>query len=196
MRLAFDGQQAHLTGSVRTLQDRLTVETAVRDLVRAPTPLSASLGLRLNPVSAVRNEIEVAPYPPGWLLLAATGTHARLLGTAANDYEARDLARSVQENWSTQGGMAEGTPDTDGESHDEAINVTATLRGVPAPQPTTQAHLARIGQPWQEISLNKTDAALLTEARALGVTTTEWQNQILPALRGLRDTMKQQLNNG
>jgi hypothetical protein len=63
-----------LSGAVRTAQDRSTLEQAVSELVRAPTPLAASLGLRLNPVSAVHNEIEVAPLPPGWLLLAATGT--------------------------------------------------------------------------------------------------------------------------
>ena len=192
LRLAFDGQQAHLSGSVRTIQDRLTIETTMRDLVRAPTPLSASLGLRLNPVCAVQNEIEVAPYPPGWMLLAATGTRARLLGTAANDYEARDLARSLQESWSVKGGIAEGMLGTDGENHDEAANVAATLRGVPAPQPTVQAHLARIGQPWREISLQQADEALLAEAGALGVSESEWRHRILPALQELRDSLQQQ----
>lgn len=192
LRLAFDGQQARLTGSVRTLQDRRTIETAVRDLVRAPTPLTSGLGLRLNPVSSVQNEIEVAPYPPGWLLLAATGTRARLLGTAANDYEARDLARSVQESWSVKGGVAEGTLGTDGENHDEAANVAATLRGVPTPQPTAQAHLARIGQPWREISLKQSDEALQAEASALGVSASEWRQHISPALQELRDALQQQ----
>ncbi|MDZ4405448.1 hypothetical protein [Prosthecobacter sp.] len=192
LHLAFDGQQAHLTGSVRTIQDRLTIEAAVRDLVSAPTPLTGCLGQRLNPVSAVINEVEVAPYPPGWLLLAATGIRARLLGTAANDYEARDLAHSVQESWSAKGGMAEGTPGTDGDNHDEVANVSTTLRGVPPPQPTAQAHLARIGQPWQEMSLSKTDEALLAEARTLGVSESEWRQNVLPVLRELRGTLKQQ----
>ena len=192
LHLAFDGQQAQLSGSVRTRQDRLTIEAAVRDLVRAPAPWTASLGLRLNPVSAVHSVIEVAPYPSGWLLLAATGAQARLLGTAASDYEARDLARSVQESWSTKGGVAEGTPGTDGENHDEAANVAATLRAVPSPQQTAQAHLARIGQPWQEISLLKSDDALLAEAHALGVSAAEWQQHLLPALRELREALQQQ----
>jgi hypothetical protein len=151
MQLVFDGQQARLTGSVRTPQDRHLVETAVRDLVRVPTPLTGSLGLRLNPVSHVLNEIEVSPYPPGWLLLAATDTRARLLGAAANDYEARDLARSVQAGWGAKGGSAEGTPDIDRENHDEAASVSATLRGMPEPRHTAQAFLARIGQPWKEL---------------------------------------------
>ncbi len=192
LRLVFDGQQAHLSGSVRTIQDRLIIEAAVQDLVRAPTPLTGGLGMRLNPVSNVLNEIEIAPYPPGWMLLAAAGTRARLLGTAASEYEARDLARSVQESWSSKGGMVEGSPGTDADTHDEAANVSATLRGVPSPQPAAQAHLARIGQPWRELSLAKTDDALLAEASALGVSESEWRQHLLPALRELRGTLKQQ----
>ncbi len=192
LHLAFDGQQAQLSGSVRTLQDRSAIEAAVQDLVRAPVPWSAGLGRHLNPVSSVHSEIEVVPYPPGWLLLAANGAHARLLGTAANAYEARDLARSVQESWSEQGGMTEGMPDADTDSHDEAANVSATLRAVPAPQPTAQAYLARIGQSWKDLALNKTDTELLAEARALGVSEAEWEQHVLPALHELRDTLQQQ----
>jgi osmotically-inducible protein OsmY len=192
MQLVFDGQQARLTGSVRTPQDRHLVETAVRDLVRVPTPLTGSLGLRLNPVSHVLNEIEVSPYPPGWLLLAATDTRARLLGAAANDYEARDLARGVQADWGAKGGSAEGTPDIDRDNHDEAASVSATLRGMPEPRQTAQAFLARIGQPWKELTLTQTDTELLNEARALGVSDADWQSHVLPALHQLRETFQQQ----
>lgn len=192
LRLAFDGQQARLSGSVRTVQDRSAIETAVRDLVRAPVPLSAGLGMRLNPVSGVRSEIEVVPYPTGWLLLAANGAQARLLGTAANAYEARDLARSVQESWSAQGGTAEGLPDTDTDNHDEAANVFATLRTVPAPQSTALVYLARIGQSWKELALTQTDEELMAEARVLGVNDAEWEKHVLPTLRKLRDTLQQQ----
>ncbi|MDB6005816.1 MAG: hypothetical protein JWR15_2803 [Prosthecobacter sp.] len=192
LRLAFDGQQARLSGSVRTLDDRSAIEMTVRELVRTPAPFSGGLGMRLNPVSAVHSEIEVVPYPPGWLLLAANGTHARLLGTAANAYEARDLARSVQESWSGQGGMGEGLPGIDTDNHDEAANVSATLRAVPAPQSTAEAYLARIGQSWKELALNQTDEELLAEARLQGVSITEWQQHVLPALHELRDALQKQ----
>ncbi len=192
LHLVFDGQQAHLTGSVRTPQDRSLIETALHEQVRVPTPLSAFLGRHLNPVSSVQNELEVVPFPPGWLLLAAKGDHARLLGTAANDFEARDLAHSVQENWSTRGGTTEGLPGTDAVQHDEAASVSATLRTLPAPQSSVQASLTRIGQSWKELTLSKSDADLLTEARALGVSEAEWQQQVLPVLRELRSTLQQQ----
>ncbi len=188
----FDGQLAHLLGSVRTIQDRLVVEATVRDFARAPTPLSASLGLRLNPVSNVSNELEVDPYPAGWMLLAAKGVNAQLLGTAANEYEARDLSRSVQESWGAQGGAVEGTLGTDAENHDEAANVSATLHAVPAPKIIAQAYLTRIGQSWKQISLQHPENVLQAEARALGVSDAEWERQVLPILRDLRSTLQQQ----
>ena len=192
LQLVFDGQQARLIGSVRTPQDRSLIESTVRDLVRLPAPLSSSLGRGLNPVSGVQSELEVVPFPPGWMLLAANGEHARLLGTAANAYEARDLARSVQEKWRTRGGLSEGMPGTDAENYDEAASVAATLRTVPAPPSGVQAYLARIGQSWKELALDQSDTELLAEARRLGVSETEWQKQVLPALQELRDTQQQQ----
>jgi hypothetical protein len=192
LHLAFDGQQARLTGSVRTLQDRSLIEAAVQEQVSAPVPLSASLGRSLNPVISVQSEIEVTPNPPGWLLLAANGTHAHLLGTAANAYEARDLTRSVQESWSAQGGTSEGAPGIDPDSHDEAAQVSATLRAVPAPQSTAQAYLARIGQAWQDLALTQTDAELLATAQTLGVSADEWREQVRPVLEKLRAVLRQQ----
>lgn len=192
LRLVFDGQQARLTGSVRTQEDRRLVENTVRDRVRLPAPFSASLGLHLNPVSAVQSEVEVIPSPPGWMLLAADGDHARLLGTAANALEARDLAHSVQEAWSIRGGMSEGMPGTDAANHDEAASVATTLRTMPSPQTSVQAYLARIGQSWQELTLSQSDTALLAEARALGVSDAEWENQVRPALDVLRATQQRQ----
>lgn len=192
LHLVFDGLQARLTGSMRTQEDRSRVENTVRDLVRLPAPLSAGLGRQLNPVSAVQSEIEVIPSPPGWMLLAADGAHARLLGTAANALEARDLAHSVQEAWGIRGGVSEGLPGTDAENHDEAASVTTTLRSVPAPQSSVQAYLARIGQAWQELALNQSDTELRAEARAQGVSDAEWETQVRPALDALRATLQRQ----
>jgi osmotically-inducible protein OsmY len=192
VKLVFQGQQAHLSGAVRTAQDRSTLEQAVSELVRAPTPLAASLGLRLNPVSAVHNEIEVAPLPPGWLLLAATGPQARLLGAAASEHEARDLARSVQENWGTRGGVVRGVPQIDAEYRDEAASVSTTLRGLPPPQNSAQTLLARIGQPWKTLRPDESDTALLAEARLQGVTEVEWREHVLPALQEVRAAARAQ----
>lgn len=192
LQLVFTGQQARLTGSVRTVQDRSLIETTVVNRVRVPAALSFGLGRHLNPVSAVQNEVEVIPSPPGWMLLAADGAHARLLGTAASACEARDLAHSVQESWSTRGGMSEGMPGADAENHDEAASVSTTLRTVPAPQSSVQAYLARIGQSWQELALSQPDSELLSQARTLGVSEDEWRHQVRPALDRLRASQERQ----
>jgi len=189
---SFDGLQARLTGKVRAAHDRLILENTLLDHVRAPTPLTSSLGMRLNPVSTVLGEIEVVPFPAGWMLLAATGAEARLLGTAANPYEARDLARSVQESWSVKGGALSGTPGADAAKHDEAANTSATLRGVPAPRQTAQAQIARIGQPWMELMLEKDDAALFAQANATGVSESEWREHVLPVIQDLRSELQRQ----
>lgn len=192
LQVAFDGQQAVLTGKVRTHDDLHAVEQAVRDLVRAPAPLAASLGRQLNPVADVRSMVEVLPFPAGWLLLAANGPQAKLLGTAANEFEARDLYRSVQDGWSARGGTADGDLTTDGENHDEAANVSATLRGIPQPADMAHAYLARIGETWKDLSLNRSDDALFADARTHGVTEEEWNKRVVPVLHGLRDQFKQQ----
>lgn len=192
VNLSFDGLVARLAGKVRSERDRLVLENTLRDQVRAATPLTSSLGIRLNPVSAVLGEIEVVPFPAGWMLLAATGAEARLFGTAANPYEARDLARSVQESWSVKGGTLSGNPGADGEKHDEAASTSATLRGVPAPRQTAQAQIARIGQPWMELMLERDDTALFTQANAAGVSESEWREHVLPILQDLRATLARQ----
>lgn len=190
--IAFDGQVARLRGEVRSAQDRAIIEATVRDLVRAPAPFAAGISRRLNPVAWVRNEIELAPYPPGWLLLAAGGTHARLLGAAASEFEARDLALSVQESWQARGGSLQGQPEIDASQHDEAMEVSATVRGVPAPQAFAQMHLAKIGGAWRTLSLDKPDAVLKAEARATGISEADWQERILPLLVAMRATLAKQ----
>jgi hypothetical protein len=71
--------------------------------------IASGLGQTLNPVSAVHNDIEIVPFPPGWMLLAAHGAKATLLGEAATEFEARDLARSIKESWSAKGGSVSGS---------------------------------------------------------------------------------------
>lgn len=192
LTVAFAGQQAMLSGSVRTEQDRETTAEIVRDRVHSPLPLLGRFGMGLNPVASVHNEIEVAPFPPGWLLLAATGPEARLLGSAANEFEARDLARSLQESWAAQGGKIDGMPEVDGDSHDEAATVATSLRGVPPPRPAAALHVARIGGPWQTLPIERPDVGLQADLLRQGVTKEEWRDLVLPALKLVREAHEEQ----
>jgi len=186
VQTAFQGQVAHLTGQVRSVQDKLTIEAAVRDHVRAPTMIASGLGQTLNPVAAVKNDIEIVPFPPGWMLLAANGTKAKLLGEAATDFEARDLARSIMESWSAKGGNVSGALQSNLEDHDEAADISATLGGLPAPSSNVELHLARIGGRWQKLKLAEADEALRDQAAALGVKDEQWKKDIAPLVATLR----------
>lgn len=184
--LSFDGQEARLRGQVRSIQDRNGIEAAVREHVRAPASFAGGMSLRLNPVASIRNEIELAPYPPGWLLLATEGAKAHLTGLAASEFEARDLARSILDRWSAGGGSGEGEPAIDAYHHDEAEDVAATLRSIPLPQALAQAHVARIGDRWVTLSVDKSDEALQAEVKALGISDDDWKKHLQPALQPVR----------
>ncbi len=190
--LTFNGQEARIGGEVRSSRDREAIEAAVRDHVRAPANFAAGMSRRLNPVASIRNEIALAPYPPGWLLLAAEGEKARLTGAAASEFEARDLARSILHRWSAGGGSVEGEPFIDAENHDEAAEVAATLRGIPVPQALAQAHIARIGGRWVTLAVEKPDAALRAEVEALGIGEEEWETHLQPALHRVREARQRQ----
>ncbi|MCW0218129.1 MAG: hypothetical protein OJI67_07380, partial [Prosthecobacter sp.] len=60
----FSGQQAILKGKVRHNDQKQALENTIAEKLRVPGFLSANL----NPVIQLRSEIELAPYPPGWLL--------------------------------------------------------------------------------------------------------------------------------
>jgi hypothetical protein len=189
VQVLFEGQTARLSGKVRTVQDQLIVGSTIENLVRAPTMAASAVGNRLNPVTAVRNDIEVAPFPAGWILLTTDGPKARLIGTAATDVEGRDLVHAVVESWSANGGQVEGRLGADLQSHDEAANVTATLSSIPAPPdagPRVEAHLARIGGRFEQLKLAQSDDALHDHAAQLGVGDSEWSEHLLPLLQDLR----------
>lgn len=192
IEVSFEGQHARAAGKVRSEADRAAAIATLRDHVRAPVPWSGSLGLSLNPVASVSDYIQVAPFPPGWLMLAATGAEARLLGSTAHEFEARDLARSIQNVWSNNGGRVEGMPEVDPEGHDEAPNVATSLRGLPRPQTAPALHAARIGGVWRPLPLGDSDESLRAQTAVLGVTDNEWRRLVLPALRQVRDAQARQ----
>ena len=182
----FNGQVAHLTGQVRCLQDKVAIEATVRDRVHAPTLIASNLGWTLNPVSAIRNEIEISPYPPGWILLASNGSKAKLYGEAASDFEARDLALSIMESWSAKGGNVTSRVLVNSEDHDESPDISATLGSLPPPSSNVELHLARIGERWQKLALAEGDTSLRHQAAALGVKGELWEKDLAPLVAALR----------
>ncbi|MFM7605148.1 MAG: hypothetical protein ACKO8Z_08095, partial [Prosthecobacter sp.] len=182
----FHGQAVHLKGEVRCLQDKLTIEATVRNCVHASTLIASNLGWALNPVSAIRNEIQIAPFPPGWILLAANGNRATLYVEAASDCEARDLALSIMENWSAKGGNITSRLSVNSEDHDESADISATLGGLPSPSANVELHLARIGERWQKLALAEGDTSLRDQAAALGFKGELWKKDLAPLIAALR----------
>lgn len=191
LQVTFTGQQAQLSGHVRHPEEHHAVLKALRENVHlAPLPLG--IGAGLNPISQVQDAVEVRPLSPGWLILASTGSQARLLGTVASEYEARDLTRSLQDTWGLQGGRIDGQLRVDTTTHDESATPRASLTGVPSPLAEAALHVATIGTSWQTLPLEMPDEALRARLTSSGVTEQEWQRQVLPALQDARARHQEQ----
>jgi hypothetical protein len=126
----FEGQQALVSGRVRREEQRAEIVATLKGKLRA----DSLLGAGLNPVQSVADELEIVPYPPGWLMIAANGPRGQLLGSAATDYEARDLATLLGQKWSEKGGYLDSHVRPAPEVHDEAPEVQAMLAKLPMPR--------------------------------------------------------------
>ncbi len=174
-RARFDGQRAIVTGRVRHPAMREDIASRLRHGLRAPGLFSA----KLNPVTELRDEMELSPYPPGWLLLAVSGKRAELAGLAATEHEARDLARLLEERWLAAGGRMDSRVAAAPERFDEAQDVTATLEHFPSPPQdsgpdSARLYLARIGGAWERLQPDMTDDALKQRAEPQGVLAADW----------------------
>ncbi|HYF37219.1 MAG TPA: BON domain-containing protein [Prosthecobacter sp.] len=186
--VTFEGQHAILRGRVRKPEHRAAAERALRENVRtAPT---AGFGRNLNPVAAVTNQIEVVPYPPGWLMLAAQGRQARLTGAGATVFEARDAAARIRQQWLGQGGTLDGDVQIDAARFDESPEAEKTLTSVPSPRSSggdsAQIQIARLGGVWRRLPIEAADSHLRTEVLGLGLNDADWKSLVLPAVQAAR----------
>lgn len=189
----FDGQRALVSGRVRREAQRADVLKTLNHQVRAESLFGASL----NPVQAVADEMEVVPYPPGWLLIAANGARGQLLGSAATEYEARDLATLLSQKWGEKGGYLDTRVRPEPEVHDEAPEVQAMLTKLPLPRSDTggdsaQIQVARIGGDWKRLVVDAKDDQLRDQVAALGISVPDWEKAILPAIQNVRRYQSEQ----
>jgi hypothetical protein len=187
VKVQFDGQRAILTGQVRHEEQRQQIRSAAEQRVRSGGFLSA----RLNPVQGVTDSMEIVPYPPGWLILAANGKRGQLIGAAASDYEARDLFKLMQDRWSTKGGRLANKLVALPDRHDEAPDLKQTLAQLPLPYAqegadSAQIQIASLGGAWQRLLPDAQDDRLLEQTLAVGVTHQEWEKSILPLIQSVR----------
>ncbi len=204
------GQSVRLAGKVRREEERARVVQMMEQQVRSGTPLAAGLGGGLNPVSEVVENVEVSPYPPGWVLLVSHGGRGQLLGVAANEYEARDATVQITNFWLNQGGRLEGTVSVRPDLFDESPTAEKTLRGVPKPFPfatplavpglnekpadgeartsSEQLQVARLGSTWETLNVEAEPEVLERQVRRVGATEEDWKQRIWPALEKVRQS--------
>lgn len=187
VQVRFDGQRAILTGRVRKDSQRAEILSTVQNRLRTEGPLSS----RLNPVQQVSDELDLSPYPAGWLLLAANGTRGQLLGTSASDFEARDLHALLEDRWNAQGGHLENRVKTMPDLHDEATDLKPTLAKLPLPDSrgggdSAQVQISRIGGEWRRLVIDAKDDLLREQTLALGISAPDWEKSILPLIQSVR----------
>ncbi len=182
------GQVATVSGRVRRPSQRAEIVATLKDKIRAEGPLGADL----NPIQKVNDALEVVPYPPGWLMIAANGTRGQLLGVAATEYEARDLANLLGQKWSEKGGYLDNRIKPNPELYDESLTAQAVLARLPMPRAdvsgdSAQIQLARIGGEWQRLVLDAKDDHLREKVIAMGIEASDWEKSIQPALQNVRN---------
>jgi hypothetical protein len=185
--VGFRGQHAVVKGRVRREEQRREILAILEKQVR----VAGRPGLGFNPVQSVKDELQTAPYPPGWLLIAANGMRGLLLGRTASEPEARDLAVQIGGRWAEQGGYLDNRLRADPGSHDEAEDVQPTLSRMPMPRAdaggdSAQIQFARIGGGWQRLLLDAQDEALREMVMVSGLAGSDWEQVILPAIQNVR----------
>ncbi|MBV6501557.1 MAG: hypothetical protein CJBNEKGG_04072 [Prosthecobacter sp.] len=191
--VSFRGQHAVVKGRVRREGQRREIMAVLEKGVR----VAGRPGLGFNPVRRVTDELETTPYPPGWLLIAANGMRGLLLGRAASEPEARDLAVQISGRWAEQGGYLDNRLHADAGNHDEAEDVQPTLTRMPVPRAdaggdSAQIQLARIGGDWQRLVLDSRDEVLRERVMASGLASSDWEQLILPAIQNVRRYQSEQ----
>lgn len=187
VHIRFNGQTAYVSGKVRHEGERVEILKRIADDVRT----SRTFNFDVNPVKDVVNDIEVAPYPSGWLMLAAQGSRSMLLGTLATEYEARDVGRLMQAQWGKDRGHLVPQLKTDAARFDEAPQVQTTLDALPGPRmdrggDSAQVQIAHLGHRWERITLDAKDEFLRGQLASYPITDSEWNTVVLPALQQVR----------
>ena len=187
VQVKFSGQQATLAGKVRHESEKVEIENLITHRLKTPS----WLGLGLNPVGSVHSDIEVTPYPSGWLMIAAQGARAIVQGTLASEHEARDVSRLLEESWVKGRGRLTSQIKTDSARFDEAPAIQTTLDRLPPPRQqgggdAAQIHLARLGSTWERLTLDAPDELLRQQFSTYPISPAEWQSIVQPAITRTR----------
>lgn len=180
--VTFSGQQAVLGGTVTRESHRQLAQRIIQEQLRAtPAP-----GMRLSPLTSLRNSIETEPLPPGWALLAVAGDTVHLEGVAASEPERDAIVAEVQRSLARPGITIRPAVRVDDERAGECADLGATLKSL-SPVLSSSGRdgvllAVRLGGNWQSYHSASSDEirdALLSA----GSTQDEWQRKLAPLVR-------------
>lgn len=180
IEVAFDGRRALLTGAVRHEQDGRRLISALAEDLRTP-------GNDANPVSRVlAQDLKILPLPSGWLAAAVRGFEVEFVGVCASEKEREAVEASLRSRWPSWRGSIAFSLQVDTRRFDESPTWLATVRALPAPEArgpqAARFFAASIGGTWVDLPLSATQPATAPPdaVLALGITTQEWQERLLP----------------
>lgn len=191
--VTFDGQEAVLSGKVHKAAMRgLATQIVGEELRRA-----SGVGAALNPVTSVRNQIEIEPLPPGWLALVLDGDRISLLGLAGSDEEKELVSQMAEKLLSKPGVEFRAMVKADDESASTSENLDATLNSLPARIRSLDGKAAlltaRIGEEWQA---HEPDAenAIKEMLVSYGAGPAQWEKDIMPLVKHAQQRRAAQRN--
>lgn len=193
VRIDFEGQQALISGAVRSVGDRNRVWQLVKEELRVP-----GLGSGLNPVGGLVAEsaLEVKTLPPGWLLLAAKGGAGEITGVCATESERGVLEDLLRQAWPAFQSSLRFSLRVDSRRFDETPDLMRTIQSLPRPQRVGVAsalcRVVRLGELWSEIDLGSGTDTAEEKLIDVGLNDRErekWVSPKLNEMRGYRDEM-------
>jgi hypothetical protein len=179
VRVDFEGQTAVLTGKVRKGASRGLAEHIIRVELRKPS----LFGGKLNPVAAVRNQIDFEPLPSGWLVLWVSNERADLSGVAGSQDELEELTESIKKRCDRPGRDFRSTLRVDSDHFspikDLEISLTALDREMTSADPRGAGLVCQIGDTWTTLHLSDLGEvkSFLTQK---GMIESDWEQIIQP----------------
>jgi hypothetical protein len=193
VQLNWQRNQVTVQGRVRTEAQRDEILHALRTQVRT----ASWPGCYWNPVESVRDALQVQPYPVGWLLLTCVGGKAQLVGHVATLEEAQELHEQMQRPWLKLGRTLPTDLTAVPELHDPCPelgpSLTQPLESGNLEQLQNQAliYWTRLGQRWQQLPAEKSDAELVQQTQTWGLDEITWAQYLQPALASARAFTKE-----
>lgn len=182
VEVSFDGQEAVLTGKVH----KAAMRGLAAQIVGAELRRATGIGTSFNPVTSVRNQIEIESLPPGWLALVLDGDRIHLLGLTASDDEKEAVSEMAEKLLVKPGVNFRETVQVDEQMVGASENFDVTLASLPERIRVLDGKAvvltARLGEEWRTHEPDA-EGALKELLLSYGVDQSGWDKDIAPSLR-------------